>query len=128
MFEPPETGASSRSISMWSQYGVERPEDTIEGSLEERLEEVIFLPRTSLWLERTRSFWLSIPMLDSESIAGKGLLERGAVVELLKFDRKKDNLFADFLIGATIQDGGKRKRSGRLCASSSSIKRKIKIK
>ena len=50
-------------------------------------------------------------MLDSGDIAGKGLLERRFVVELLKFDREKDNLFADFPIGATIQDGGKRKRS-----------------
>ena len=48
-------------------------------------------------------------MLDSEGIAGKGLLKRGSVVELLKFEREKDNLFADFPIGATIQDGGKRK-------------------
>ena len=112
MFVSPATGASSRSISMRSQYGVECPEDTIEGSLEERLEEVIFLPRTSLWLERTRSFWLSIPMLDSRGIAGTGLLERGFVVELLKFDREKNNLFADFPIGTTIQDGGKRKRDG----------------
>jgi len=30
---------------------------------------------------------------------------------LLKFKREKDNLFAEFPIGATIQDGGKRKRS-----------------
>ena len=50
-------------------------------------------------------------MLDSEGIAGKGLLKRGSVIELLKFEREKDNLFADFPIGATIQDGGKRKRS-----------------
>ena len=50
-------------------------------------------------------------MLDSEGIAGKGLLKRGSVVELLKFEREKDSLFADFPIGATIQDGGKRKRS-----------------
>ena len=50
-------------------------------------------------------------MLDSEGIAGRGLMERGSVVELLKFEREKDNLFADFPIGATIQDGGKRKRS-----------------
>ena len=50
-------------------------------------------------------------MLDSEGIVGKGLLKRGSVVELLKFEREKDNLFADFPIGATIQDGGKRKRS-----------------
>ena len=50
-------------------------------------------------------------MLDSAGIAGKGLLKRGTVVELLKFEREKDNLFAEFPIGATIQDGGKRKRS-----------------
>ena len=50
-------------------------------------------------------------MLDSEGIAGRGLMERGSVVELLKFEREKDNLFADFPIGTTIQDGGKRKRS-----------------
>ena len=51
-------------------------------------------------------------MLDSEGIAGKGLLKRGSVVELLEFEREKNNLFADFPIGATIQDSGKRKRSG----------------
>ena len=50
-------------------------------------------------------------MLDLEGIAGKGLLRRESVVELLKFEREKDNLFADFPIGTTIQDGGKRKRS-----------------
>ena len=50
-------------------------------------------------------------MLDSEGIAGKGLLKRGPVVEMLKFEGEKDNLFAEFPIGATIQDGSKRKRS-----------------
>ena len=50
-------------------------------------------------------------MLDSEGIAGKGLLRKESVVKLLKFEKEKDNLFADFPIGATIQDGGKRKRS-----------------
>ena len=66
-------------------------------------------------------------MLDSEGIAGKGLLKRGPVVEMLKFEGEKDNLFAEFPIGATIQDGGKRKRSDEWsCASSSSIKIKIK--
>ena len=53
-------------------------------------------------------------MLDSEGIAGKGLLKRGSVVELLEFEREKNNLFADFPIGATIQDSGKRKRSDEL--------------
>jgi len=53
-------------------------------------------------------------MLDSEGIAGKGLLKEESVVELLKFEREKGNLFADFPIGATIQDSGKRKRSDAL--------------
>ena len=98
---------------MQSQYGVERPEDTIEGSLEEWLDEMTFLPHTSLLLERTHPVWLTIPMLDSEGIVGKGLLRKESVFELLRFEREKDNLFADFPIGATIQDGGKRKRSDK---------------
>ena len=50
-------------------------------------------------------------MLDSEGIAGKRFLKFESVVELLKEEKEKGNLFADFPIGATIQDGGKRKRS-----------------
>ena len=34
-----------------------------------------------------------------------------AVVEMLKLLGEKENLFTNFPIGATIQDGGKRKRS-----------------
>ena len=51
-------------------------------------------------------------MLISEGIAGKRFLKFGSVVELLRVEKENDNLFADFPIGATIQDGGKRKRSG----------------
>ena len=50
-------------------------------------------------------------MLDSEGIAGKRFLKFESVIELLKEEKEKDNLFADFPIGTTIQDGGKRKRS-----------------
>jgi len=50
-------------------------------------------------------------MLDSEGIAGKRFLKFESVVELLKGEKEKGNLFTDFPIGATIQDGGKRKRS-----------------
>ena len=96
MFAASATGILSRSISMRSQYGVEWPEDAIEGSLEERLDEVAFLPRTSLLLDKTRPVLLFIPMLESEGIAGKGLLRKESVVELLKFEKEKDNLFADF--------------------------------
>ena len=39
---------------MRSQYGVDRPEDTIDCSLEELLDEVVFLPRISMLLDWTR--------------------------------------------------------------------------
>ena len=54
---------------------------------------------------------MSIPMFISEDIVGKGLLKLKAVVELLRDVEEKVNLFASFPMGATIQDGGKRKRS-----------------
>jgi len=45
-------------------------------------------------------------MFISEGIVGKRF-----VVEELMFDEEKGIVFADFPIGATIQDSGKRKRS-----------------
>jgi len=54
---------------------------------------------------------MSISMSFSVDIVGKEVLENEAVVEVLKVVEEKDNLFANFPIGATIQDGGKRKRS-----------------
>jgi len=50
-------------------------------------------------------------MFDSEDIAGKRFLKFESVIELLKEEKEKGNLFTDFPIGTTIQDGGKRKRS-----------------
>jgi len=44
-------------------------------------------------------------------IASKEVLMLNAIVEELKLVKEKGNIFADFPIGATIQDGGKRKRS-----------------
>jgi len=52
-----------------------------------------------------------ISMLFAENIAGKDVLTLGAIVEMLRFGEEKENLFAVFPIGTTIQDGGKRKRS-----------------
>ena len=49
-------------------------------------------------------------MLISGGIAGKRFLKFGSVVEFAEGRKGNDNLFADFPIGATIQDGGKRKR------------------
>ena len=54
---------------------------------------------------------MSIPMFISEDIVGKRFLELEAIVELLKDDGEKDNLFTKFPISATMQDSGKRKRS-----------------
>ena len=48
-------------------------------------------------------------MFISEGIVSNVFWKLEAVVVLLK--NKKEYLFADFPIGATIQDGGKRKRS-----------------
>ena len=60
-------------------------------------------------------------MFCSECIAGKGLLREESVVELLKFEKEKDNLFTNFPIGATIQDGGKRKEATDQRSSSKDI-------
>ena len=55
---------------------------------------------------------MSIPISFLVDIVGKGELVLDAIVEMLKLLREKENLFANFPIGTTIQDGGKRKRSG----------------
>jgi len=54
---------------------------------------------------------MSIPISISVDIAGKEVLKLEAVVAVLKVEEIKDNLFTVFPIGATMQDGGKRKRS-----------------
>ena len=51
---------------------------------------------------------MSIPMFIPEDIVGKGFLKLADVVEEVV---ENDNLFTEFPIGATMQDGGKRKRS-----------------
>ena len=53
---------------------------------------------------------MSIPTSILLDIGGKEVLEFEAMSDLLKCV-EKENLFANFPIGATIQDGGKRKRS-----------------
>ena len=54
---------------------------------------------------------MSIPTFFCMDIVGKVVLKDGAMVEILKVVEEKVNLFASSPIGATIQDGGKRKRS-----------------
>jgi len=53
---------------------------------------------------------MSIPTSILLDIGGKEILKFEAMLDLLKCV-EKENLFANFPIGATIQDGGKRKRS-----------------
>jgi len=50
-------------------------------------------------------------MFNSVDIVGNMFLRLESIVELLKIVEEKSDLFANFPIGATIQDGGKRKRS-----------------
>ena len=69
------------------------------------------LPLTSKLDTGTYPVELSIPMSFTEDTVGKEELTFAlVVVEELKVEGKK-NLFAIFPIGATMQDGGKRKRS-----------------
>ena len=49
-------------------------------------------------------------MFNSVDIVGNRFLRVESVVELLKIVEEKSDLFTNFPIGATIQDGGKRKR------------------
>ena len=98
-----------RSILSW--YRVDRPEDTIDDSLEKFVVEVGFLPLTLKLNAGACSDDLSIPMsfiLDTDG--KKSLSFEVLIVEGLK-DEETKNLFTIFPINATIQDGGKGKRS-----------------
>jgi len=55
---------------------------------------------------------MSIPISFSVDIVGKAVLKDEAELEMLKVVEEKDNLFTSSPIGTTMQDGGKRKRSG----------------
>jgi len=50
-------------------------------------------------------------MFNSVDIVGNVFLRLESIAVLLKIVEEKDDLFTNFPIGATIQDGGKRKRS-----------------
>ena len=72
------------SILLW--YGVDRPEDPMEGSLEEMLEEKGLLSLTSLLLAGTCSCRESIPMFNSLDIVGNRFALLESVVGLLKIE------------------------------------------
>jgi len=91
-----------------SQYGVTCPEDAIEDSLE-RLKAVVgILPLISLLLAGSCPIELSIPVsFEGNTVGNVEVCDLG-IVEELKVEER--NLFAIFPIGATMQDGGKRKK------------------
>ena len=105
-------GSSSMSILSW--YGVMRPEEAREDSLEEWAEREGFLPLASELIAGGTLCWMSIPKSFVVDIGGRGeVLRFESVLRELK-RVKNENLFADFPIGATMQDGGKRKRSAAM--------------
>jgi len=70
-----------------------------------------FLPLTFVSVLGTCPVGMSISMSFAEDIVGIENLVLGAVFKELMFVEEKESLFTKFPIGATIQDGGKRKRS-----------------
>ena len=104
-------GLQFMSMSILSWYGVECPEEAIEDSLERLTKETGFLPLTSESETGICSVGMFISMSFTKDTAGKEVLMLGAIIEVLKLVGEKEDLFTVFPIGATIQDGGKRKRS-----------------
>ena len=91
------------------QYGVAHPENAIKDSLE-RLKVVVgVFPLTSQLLAGSCPVELSIPVPFEGNTVGNAEACDLGVVEELKVEER--NLFAVFPIGATMQDGGKRKEA-----------------
>jgi len=98
------------SVFILAWYGVECPEEAIENSLERLTEETGFLPLASILETGICPVEMFIPMSFTKDTASKEVLMLGAIIEVLKFVGKKEDLFAIFPLGTTIQDGGKRGR------------------
>jgi len=96
-----------------SQYGIVYPEDVIKDSLERFKVVVGVLPLISQLLAGTCPIEMSIPVWFKEDTVGNTRACNLGVVEELKVEER--NLFAIFPIGATIQDGGKRKEAMTIC-------------
>jgi len=96
-------------LSILSQYGIARPEDAIEDSLE-RLKVVVgVLSLISLLLAGSCPVELFIPVpFEGNTVSNAEVCDLGIVEELIVEEK---NLFAIFPIGTTIQDGGKRKEA-----------------
>jgi len=96
-------------LSILSQYGIARPEDAIEKSLEKFKAVVGVLPLTSQLLAGTYPVEMSIPVRFKEDTVGNARACDLGIVKELKVEEK--NLFAIFPIDTTMQDGGKRKEA-----------------
>ena len=99
------------SISILSWYGVKRPEEVRKDSLEGLAEGERFLPLASELIAGETPYWMSIPKSFLIDIGGKEVVLRlESMLDMLNWV-ESENLFANFPIGTTMQDGGKRKRS-----------------
>ena len=87
----------------------EQVED-IDESLDRFLSMLEVLPLELLLMTGLVPVDLSIPVLELSFTVGKKVCKLRDVIVVLKVEGEI-NLFAVFPIGATIQDGGKRKRS-----------------
>jgi len=96
------------AILLW--YIIEDRVEDIKESLEKFFSVEEVLPLTSKPLTGTNPVGMSIPIQFKDSIVGKTNSCELDVIEELKVEERM-NLFAVFPIGATMQDGGKRKRS-----------------
>jgi len=97
-------------LTILSWYAIDDIVEDIDKSLDVFLLVEEFLPLTSSKLSDAGPAKMTIPVLFEESMVGNAKACELDIVEELKFE-EKNNLFAMFPIGATIQDGGKRKRS-----------------
>ena len=107
------TGSESISmplLTILSWYATDDIVEDIDMSLDVFLLVKEFISLTSLKLSGAGPARMSIPMLFEESTVGNAKACELDVVDELKFE-EKNNLFAMFPIGTTMQDGGKRKRS-----------------
>ena len=84
--------------------------EDIEESLEKFFSVEEVLPLTSKLLIGTNPVGMSILVQFKDSTVSKTNSCKLDIIEELKVEERK-NLFAVFPIGATMQDGGKRKRS-----------------
>ena len=89
---------------------IEDQVEDIEESLEKFFSVEEVLPLTSKPLIGTNPVGISIPVQFEDSMVSKTNSCELDVIEELKIEERM-NLFAVFPIGATMQDGGKRKRS-----------------